>query len=864
MRAQLLLLALFIALPLLVGSAVHIYTRSHEGRTQAERDMQRTTRLIAERVEERVRSSESLLIGLSSAIRVDSLQSQFNDRLFASTLKNVSARYGNFFAWDSHGALIGTALHAPSIDTIRGTSREYFRRLMQQGGFIISEPRRSAFLNDSARIVVLARTVTDSENKITAVIGTSLRIDSLADLIKVDIPLAANSVVSIVDSSGSTIAASKDAEHMLGTDSLANIAVARKSILDGSTPVLRGADKVDRIFGFAQSQTAPWIVSVGIPENAALATVYVELKRDLLAGSVALVIAVLIALFLGGIIARPLVALSADARAIADGEEGRRSEVKSRSEIGLLATTFNQMADTVEKRNAAIAESERRYRLLFDSNPLPMFAWDAETLHIVAANEAAQDRYGYNQDQFLQLNITDLVDPSEHQRFNESRVAFDERRLQPTSWIHRTASGEKLDMEMMSTQSHRLGRASWLTVSIDVTARHAAERALARSEEQLRQSQKMEAIGAFAGGIAHDFNNLLTGMLGYCELAAESLPVGRDAWNDIQEIKTLAVRGAELTRQILTVSRKQVVQHTVFDVNAVVQSVDRLLRRLIGEHITLRTALVPEVGSIRADADQLEQVLLNLAANARDSMQPGGTLTITTTIVPVRTAIELGMSPRDWVNISVTDTGAGMSDEVKQRIFEPFYTTKERGKGTGLGLALVYGMVEQSGGTIRVTSAPGNGATFDLFFPRVRAVIVNEVVPAAVAPSTQGTEVVLLAEDEDSVRAVAKETLERRGYHVLAAPDGPSALALARAYNGTIDLLLTDVVMPGMNGRELAELLLAERPGTRVLFASGYTDDAVLLHGVRTDELSFIQKPFTPTVLMQRVRKVLDVPVRTS
>jgi two-component system cell cycle sensor histidine kinase/response regulator CckA len=416
----------------------------------------------------------------------------------------------------------------------------------------------------------------------------------------------------------------------------------------------------------------------------------------------------------------------------------------------------------------------------------------------------------------------------------------------------------------VSAPSGSLGPPSWLSVSIDVTARHAAERALARSEEQLRQSQKMEAVGAFAGGIAHDFNNLLTGMLGYCELLMETVPVGGDTWNDIAEIKALAMRGAELTRQILTVSRKQIVQHTALDVNAVVISVDRLLRRLIGEHISLATELAPDVGCIRADAGQLEQVLLNLASNARDSMRPGGALTIRTAVLRARYAPEHDLPEQDWVSIAVSDTGAGMTEEVRQRVFEPFFTTKDRGKGTGLGLALVYATMEQSAGVVRVISAPGKGATFTLYFPRSNDDATLANVQLTPEPAVHGTELILLAEDEDSVRAVAKESLERRGYRVLAAADGPTALRVAREFSGAIDLLLTDVVMPGMNGRELAELLLQERPGTRVLFASGYTDDAVLLHGVRTDELSFIQKPFTPTVLMQRVRKVLDVPARSS
>jgi two-component system cell cycle sensor histidine kinase/response regulator CckA len=327
-------------------------------------------------------------------------------------------------------------------------------------------------------------------------------------------------------------------------------------------------------------------------------------------------------------------------------------------------------------------------------------------------------------------------------------------------------------------------------------------------------------------------------------------------------VKALAMRGADLTRQILTVSRKQVVQHTTLDVNGVVLSIDRLLRRLIGEHITLQSELCAQPTYVRTDASQLEQVLLNLASNARDSMQPGGTLTIRTAILSANAAAVHDLAPRDWVTVSVIDTGAGMTDEVRQRIFEPFFTTKERGKGTGLGLSLVYAMVEQSGGVVRVTSEPGTGALFVLYFPRSRDTVATEPTISIPARSSNGTELVLLAEDEDSVRAVAKEALERRGYRVLAAPDGPTALRIAREFDGVIDLLLTDVVMPGMNGRELAESLRRERPDPRVLFASGYTDDAVLLHGVRTDELSFIQKPFTPPALVQRVREVLDQPVR--
>lgn len=865
-RSQLILLALFIALPLLIGSAIRIYSRTHEGKAQVQSDVKRTAALIRERVEARVRSAESVLIGLTPSLKMDSLQSRYNDSIFVATMARMPGRYSNFFAWDKSGARLGTGMHTPALDAVRGTDRTYFGPLMANGGFIVNPAARSRVLNDSAFIVALTRSIDDAKGRHIGVIGTALRIDSLGDLITVG-GLPENSVVSITDTTGMIIARSENGRP--DPDSRGRNVFQENQVTSPNLDTIGTFDFTDkkgvnRIFAWARTETAPWIVNVGIPSSVAMAPMYSELRRDLIAGSVTLLFAIGAAILLGGYIARPLDALSDDARAIAAGEEGRRSRVRSRSEIGVLASAFNQMADTVERRNSALAESERRYRLLFDSNPVPMYAWDAELLSIVAANEAAQERYGYAQQEFLKLRITDLIDPSEHDRFLRGRVKFEERRLSPMTWIHRTKTGERLEMEVISTQSRRLGRDSWLSVSIDVTARHAAERALARSEEQLRQSQKMEAVGAFAGGIAHDFNNLLTGMLGYCELALDSLPEDGDAYSDVNEVRSLAMRGADLTRQILAVSRKQVMQLTVFDVNTVVQSIDRLLQRLIGEHITLVTELGKQVGGIRADAAQIEQVLLNLAANARDSMQPGGTLTIRTSVVNGKSAIALGLAERNWVWISVTDTGSGMSQEVKERVFEPFFTTKERGKGTGLGLSLVYATVEQSSGIIRVTSAPGKGSTFDLYFPRTTEMSTPVAAMSIPKAAARGTELILLAEDEDSVRAVAKEALERRGYRVLAAADGPSALALARSCPDKIDLLLTDVVMPGMNGRELAEQLILERPETRVLFASGYTDDAVLLHGVRTDEVAFIQKPFTPPILVQRVRDVLDQPLRTA
>ncbi len=628
---------------------------------------------------------------------------------------------------------------------------------------------------------------------------------------------------------------------------------------DNVPPIPRGKGLRTRLLGMALIvSTPPLLVSV-------LSPVYSSGWRGLLLFGAAFLASIALAMYFGTKITRPVQTLIADAHALAVGVAGHRSRIRSSDEIGSLATALNQMAETVERRSAALADSERRYRFLFDSNPLPMWAWDADTMLILAVNEAAVEKYGYDRDTFLSLRIVDLLDPVEYERFSGARLPFSESKQSAGTWQHRTASGRLLEMDLITTSSRRLGRASWLSVGIDVTARRETERALARSEEHLRQSQKMEAIGNFAGGISHDFSNLLTGMLGYCDLALAVMSPSDPVRADVQEIRALAVRGTDLSKQVLSVSRRQVVQPTVLDPNTIIPGIDRLLRRVMGENIEVSTTLGPDLGTIRIDGAQLEQVMLNLASNARDAMPSGGTLRIATARVSDPDVQNFGLdTQREWVVIRVTDTGVGMADAVLQHIFEPFFTTKERGKGTGLGLPMAYAMIEQSGGEIRVESTLGQGTTVHLLLPRLSELPTDLAVEEEEPGTLTGAETVLLTEDEESVRVVATAILERRGYRVLAAADGDSAIAISRAFPGRIDVLVTDVVMPGINGRELAEQLEQMRPDMRVLFVSGYTDDAVLLKGVSLDERTFLQKPFTSLELAKRVRVVLDQSLRTS
>jgi two-component system, cell cycle sensor histidine kinase and response regulator CckA len=379
-------------------------------------------------------------------------------------------------------------------------------------------------------------------------------------------------------------------------------------------------------------------------------------------------------------------------------------------------------------------------------------------------------------------------------------------------------------------------------------------------EDQLRQSQKMEAVGRLAGGVAHDFNNLLTVIKGYTELMLEEFREHDPLRGELEEIRKAADRASALTRQLLAFSRQQVLAPKVLDLNHVVTNMDKLLRRLLGADVELTTKLDPTIGRIKADPGQLEQVIMNLAVNARDAMPVGGKLLIETGNVDLDESFareHVGAKPGSFVMVAVSDNGAGMSETVRQRIFEPFFTTKEAGKGTGLGLSTVYGIVKQSGGYIWVYSEMGKGTTFKVYLPRVDA-RVDASIPAQMLPQTAfGRETVLLVEDEDGVRALVRQVLHKHGYNVLEARHGGEALLHCERHKGDIELLLTDVVLEQMGGPELAKRLLGIRPEMRVLYISGYTDDAVIHHGVSTGT-AFLQKPFTTDALAKKVREVLD------
>lgn len=637
------------------------------------------------------------------------------------------------------------------------------------------------------------------------------------------------------------------------------------------------------------------------------------------------------------------------------------------------------------RRQAEIAlrESEENYRFLFESNPMPTWVYDLETLSFLAVNEMAIEHYGYSREEFLSMTIKDIRPKEELPRLFENLSMYNERIERTGSWKHRKKDGSLIDVEITSHRLTFAGRKARIVLANDVTERVRAEEALRQAEkkyrsifensiegifrsnvegrfiainpalvkmlgyesadeiienhtitarqhyvdpdkrmelkkileksdlamgfecefyrknqsklwtksnirvikdengtplyyegsveditdrksleEQLRQSQKLEAIGQLAGGIAHDFNNLLTAITGYSFLSLQKLHEEDPLYHNISEVQKAADRATSLTRQLLAFSRKQILQPKVLNLNTVVTDIDKMLYRLIGEDIGLLSILEPDLGTIKADPGQIEQVIVNLAVNARDAMPDGGKLTIETANVYLGedyVSHHISVKPGNYVMLAISDTGHGMDEETQLRIFEPFFTTKDLGRGTGLGLSTVYGIVTQSGGSIWVYSEIGKGTTFKVYLPRVDEE-ANEIgrTTADKQEMPKGIETVLLVEDDESVRELAKMVLDGNGYNVLEAESGNVALLICEGYEETIHLLLTDVVMPEMSGLELAKQLETMHPEMRVLYMSGYTDNAIIHHGILSEGTNYIQKPFLPSALAKKIREVLD------
>ncbi len=511
------------------------------------------------------------------------------------------------------------------------------------------------------------------------------------------------------------------------------------------------------------------------------------------------------------------------------------------------------------RQREALRTQERLLRQIIDANPSLIFVKDWNG-RFVLVNQATAQVYGTTVESLVgktdadfNPNVEEIAHFLRHDRdvmsSGQPKIIAEEPVTNPTTGDTRWFQTIKVPL-----RSPAEGTATLLGVATEITERK-------RLEEQLLQSQKMEAVGQLAGGVAHDFNNILTAIVGYTDLLAAELASNVRQLEDLEEIRKAARRAAALTRQLLAFSRKQVLEPRIIDLNSVVLNLDKMLRSLISENIELKTDLADNLGAARADPNQIEQVIMNLAINARDAMPDGGTVTIETgnvTLDDAYAAQHVSVIPGEYVMLAVSDTGCGMDEKTQSRIFEPFFTTKPAGRGTGLGLSTVYGIVKQTGGNIWLYSEPGKGTTFKIYLPAIAALPedIGKVAPAEAPRRGAGT--VLVVEDDEQLRRLTHRALDAQGYTVLVADRGATALDIARRHKGEIDLLLTDVIMPDTNGRKLAETIQAARPGMRVLYMSGYPDGAIASHGMLEPGVAYLAKPFTTDAITRRVREVLE------
>jgi PAS domain S-box-containing protein len=529
--------------------------------------------------------------------------------------------------------------------------------------------------------------------------------------------------------------------------------------------------------------------------------------------------------------------------------------------LRLVSTKLYEKVRELEATRLELDRTATKYQLLFKSHPEPMWVFDIETLRFLEVNEAAIRRYGWSRDEFLAMTVKDIRPPEEVTAFLESlRSAKDLWQSGP--WLHRTKDGSVIETLITSHVLTFGTRPVHYVMAHDVTGER-------RATEQLQQAQRMESLGQLAGGVAHDFNNLLGVILNFgwfvkANLTAEVERGDGERWRpvlkDMERIEHAAENAARLTHQLLAFARVDTVQPRPMNINSVLTELVPLLRRTLGEHIELVALPRSHLMSVMIDSGQLSQVLTNLAVNSRDAMPKGGKITIDVENIDVDAvyaASRPGLKAGRYVQLRVSDTGAGMDKQTVEHAFEPFFTTKPRGQGTGLGLATVYGIVKQAGGYIDVDSEPGAGTRIAIFLP---ATDQTQPAPEVVvsSPPSRATETVLVVEDSDDLREIAGRILSKHGYQVMAAANGPDALEMARSFTGHIDLLLTDVIMPQMNGSELAPRLVASRPDLRVLYMSGFASTALGRPGTLPAEVALLDKPFTEPDLLSRVRQALE------
>jgi PAS domain S-box-containing protein len=826
--------------------------------------------LVASDEERRIRDTRSLLITLARspiAREPDSAAC----REGAAHLLFLHPRYRNIGVTDRDGNVACSAL--PPAGRVNVADREYFRRAVETrdfsgGAYQVGRITKRPGIN-------FAYPVTDDRDRLRGVVFAAMDIDDFGGIGKaIGGRLQKGATLTKLDASGMVLGRYPREAELTGKPFPDRGVVGPLLSKGGGQTVGRSHDGTTSIFAAAQIPKTflekDLFVVVSIPEAQALAELKAHFAREIAILATGIAVALCLVWIGSGIfIRRPVKSLLQATRKVAAGDaEVRMGPPYEKGEFGDLARDFDEMTGAIrarraerERANEALLRSEENYRSIVKNSPLGIYRSTPDGRFLMV-NPALVEMLGYDsEEELLRRNLdTDVyLHPGERQRILGEFV----KRVEEGGVLVVDVDWKRKDGKVLHVRASGVavrsadGSPRYYEVFVeDETERRALE-------TQFLHSQRLEAIGRLAGGIAHDFNNLLSVIMGYSEILLGKRKEDEELRPQLEEIRQAAERAAHLTRQLLAFSRKQVLEPKMLNLNDVVFDTKKMLQRLIGEDIELHLNLSMDAGSVRIDPGQLEQVILNLVVNARDAMPEGGRLVIETHKVDLREPQhhlhgEAVMPAGSYSMLALTDTGSGMDEETLKRIFEPFFTTKEAGKGTGLGLSTVYGIVKQSGGYIWAYSEAGRGSVFRIYLPRIEGEAETPVVRAETGASPRGSETVLVVDDDEAIRNLVREFLVSCGYRVLAAGGFDEALEAAGAARGPIHLLVTDVIMRGKSGPALADRLTRDLPGIKVLYISGYSNDAVSVRGALKEGAFFLSKPFTRDLLARKVREVLD------
>jgi len=862
-RAQLFFITLIVALP---AAGIIIYS-GMKLREEAIQDARRETRTLAGSIAAEqqglVVAARQLIIALAQLPDVR----KHNTSRVQPVLKDIlalNAQYSNIFMADRSGLVWATAVPVKPPFII--SDRRYFRNALasgqlSSGEFIVSRATGRPSFN-------LAYPQKNERGAISGTICVGFIPDSFKPVLeRSKLPPGASYI--LLDHNGVVMSSAIDPAQYVGKQLGPGLFKRMLEGADADTLAGLDIDGVERIITYRKlwlsGEESPYMyIRAGIPVAVVLSSANKRLWYNLTLYTSFLVLAFFIASLIGKrSIADRVTLLEKASRDLADGDlQVRISDLVVGGELGSLGRTFDHMADQLAVRERALIESEKNYREIFNASKDAIFVHDAESGNIVEMNKTVEEMFGYSREELLHQTVQKISAGEPPYSYEEARQwiqkAFQEGH-QSFEWSSRRKNGELFWVEVVLSVTRIGGEGRVLAVLRDITDRKHAEEEKQKLQSQLLQSQKMESIGRLAGGVAHDFNNMLCVILGYTELIQARLPVHDPLLQDLQAIEKAAFHSRDVTAQLLAFSRKQVIAPRPVDLNDIISRAKETLAPLIGEDIGLEFYPGPGLWNILFDPAQIEQVLVNLAVNARDALPSGGKLLIKTANISLDEAScreQSGLLPGDHVLLEVSDNGLGMDTETLAHIFEPFFTTKSVGEGTGLGLATVYGIVEQNGGFIRVSSEPGRGTTFKVYIPR-GAELERAPAKTGRTPVVSGTGTVLLVEDDDMVSRMTAEMLKSIGYTVLVENNPVDALSLCEKSQSPIDLLITDVVMPNMNGKELRDRIKILRPGIKVLFMSGYTANVIIHHGIPEEGIQFIQKPFSLNDLARKIQDIL-------